>query len=221
MADYPVMLQLKGQRCVIVGAGPVGRRKLQSLANVGAERVLIAPDADREPLPADITIICRTFIDSDLDGAALVFAATNLVQTNRLIAESARKRRIPVNIVDDPQASDFTLPAVSRHGALTLAIGTSGRSPAAAAIIRDNISDSLSPGWELFIQLAAKLRSLRLTSDSNALYNRQVLHLLLERGLIQMLESGDKVGIERLLTTELSDKVTWNDLDIDLPKGAS
>lgn len=221
MADYPVMLQLKGRRCVIIGAGPVGRRKLQSLANVGAERVLIAPDADRDPLPADITVISRTFLDSDLDDAVLVFAATNQVQTNRLIAEAARKRRIPVNIVDDPQASDFTLPAVCRHGALTLAVGTSGQSPAAAAIIRDSISDSLSPGWELFLQLAAKLRSLRLTSDSNPLYNRQVLQLLLERGLIQMLESGDKIEIERLLTTEFAGKVTWNDLDIDLPKGAS
>jgi len=77
MADYPVMLQLKGRRCVVIGA----------------ERVLIAPDADRQPIPADITVICRNFLDSDLDGAALDFAATNQIQTNRLIAEAAATGR--------------------------------------------------------------------------------------------------------------------------------
>ena len=43
MADYPVMLQLKGRRCVIIGAGPVGQRKMQSLLSTGAKVVLIAP----------------------------------------------------------------------------------------------------------------------------------------------------------------------------------
>jgi precorrin-2 dehydrogenase/sirohydrochlorin ferrochelatase len=221
MADYPVMLQLKGKRCVIVGAGPVGRRKLQSLLPVEAELVLIAPDADTHSLPAKVTTICRPFTDSDLNDAVLVFAATDNAQTNRHIAAAAKKRGIPVNIADDPEASDFTLPAVSRHGALTFAIGTAGQSPAAAAIIRDNLNIFLTPGWELFLQIAAKLRSRQLTSDSNPLYNRQVLQLLLDQGLIRMLEAGDRVGIERLFASELNAKITLEYLDIDLPKGAS
>lgn len=221
MTDYPVMLQLKGRRCVIVGAGPVGQRKLQSLLATGADLVLIAPDAEPGNLSPNITVISRNFIESDLDHAALVFAATDSPLTNRQIATAAQKLGIPVNIADDPETSDFTLPAVARRGALTITVGTSGQSPATAAMIRDSLDETLSSGWELFLQIASKLRSLRLTIGSNPLYNRQVLQLLLERGLLQMLESNDRAGIEQLLASELEGKVTLEDLDIDLPKGAS
>jgi len=221
MPDYPVMLQLKGRRCVIVGAGPVGRRKLQSLLPVEADLVLIAPDAQRDDLPEDVTIINRSFIESDLDDAALVFAATDSVQTNQRITAAARARKIPVNNASDPQASDFTLPAVARHADLTVAVGTAGQSPAAAAVIRDALNKELGPGWGAFVDLAAKLRAQQLTSDSNPLYNQQVLHLFLERGLIRMLESGDRSGIERLLQSEFDGKIRLEELDISLPKGAS
>ena len=221
MADYPVMLQLKGRRCVIIGAGPVGQRKLQSLLPTGAEIVLIAPEADRLNLPPEITIINRVFREADLDHAALVFAATDSTMTNKHISEAARKRMIPVNVVDDPQTSDFTLPAVSRKGQLTVAVGTEGQSPAAAALIRDTLDGCLGPGWEIFVQIAAQLRQLKLTRGSKPLYNQQVLHILLERGLIRMLETGDRTGIEQLLLSQFAGEVTMADLDISLPKGAS
>ena len=221
MTDYPVMLQLKGRRCVIVGAGPVGRRKLQSLFLSGAQLVLIAPEAETLTLPPEITIINRTFRETDLEDAALVFAATNNPQTNLLIAAAARQRKIPVNIADDPRSSDFTLPAVARFGELTVAVGTAGQSPSAAAVVRDRLEDCLGPGWEIFVKIAAKLRSLQLTRDSKSLYNQQVLQNLLEKGLIRLLESGDRTGIEQLLTSEFAGEVTLTDLDISLPKGAS
>ena len=221
MTDYPVLLQLSGRRCVVIGAGSVGRRKLQSLLPTGAELVLIAPEADTLKLPPEITIINRRFRAADLDDAALVFAATGSTQINQQIAAAARQRTIPVNIADDPQASDFTLPAVSRHDTFTIAVGTAGQSPAAAALIRDALSDCLGPGWAAFVQLAAKLRRLKLTRGSKPLYNQQVLQILLEQGLIRMLESGDQAGIERLLASQFAGQVTLADLEISLPKGVS
>lgn len=221
MVDYPVMLQLKGRRCVIIGAGPVGQRKLQSLLPTGAKIILIAPEADRLNLPPEITIINRIFRDTDLDDAALVFAATDSVLINKQISEAAHKRMIPVNIADDPQTSDFTLPAVARHGDLTVTVGTAGRSPAAAALIRDTLEDCLGPGWETFVRIATKLRWLKLTRGAKSLYNRQVLQILLDRGLIQMLEAGDRTGIEQLLASQFAGEVSLADLDISLPKGTS
>ena len=221
MVDYPVLLQLKGRRCVVIGAGPIGQRKLQSLLPTGAKIILIAPEADRLNLPPEVTIINRIFRDTDLEDAALVFAATDSALINKQIAEAARKRMIPVNIVDDPQASDFTLPAVSRHGELTVAVGTAGQSPAAAALIRDTLAGCLGPGWGIFVQIAAKLRWLKLTKGAKYLYNQQVLQILLEQGLIQMLEAGDRTGVEQLLASQFAGEVTLADLDISLPKGTS
>lgn len=221
MPDYPVMLQLEERRCVIVGAGAVGRRKLQSLLPSGARIVLVAPDAAAPDLPDGITIIAREFRDSDLDHAALAFAATDHPRINQQVAAAARARRIPVNIADDPRGSDFTLPAVLRRDALTVAVGTDGRSPAAAALIRDRLEQELGSGWSDFIKIAAKLRRLQLTSEARSLYNQQVLQNLLGQGLIQLLETGDRAGIEALFAAEFAGAVTLADIDISLPKGAS
>ncbi len=221
MADYPVLLQLKKRRCVVIGAGPVGQRKLQSLLPTGAEIVMIAPDADRLNLPSEVTLIKRNFSEADLDDATLVFAATDSAVVNQQIAAAAKKRMIPVNIADNPQASDFTLPAVSRYAELTVAVGTAGQSPAVAALIRDRLAGGLGPVWGTFVQIAAKLRQLKLTKGAKSLYNQQVLQILIDRGLIQMLEAGDSAGIEQLLASEFAGEVTLADLDIDLPKGPS
>lgn len=221
MADYPVMMQLEGRRCVVIGAGPVGLRKLQSLLPSGAKVVLIAPDADLHQLPETVTVISRAFRDADLDRAALVFAATDQAGINQQIASAARARQIPVNIADDPHGSDFTLPAVCRRQDLTIAVGTGGQSPAAAAVIRDTLHDNLGPGWGAFVKIAAKLRHLRLTTGSKSLYNQQVLQNLLERGLIRMLETEDQAGLADLFASQFAGNVSLTDFDISLPKGAS
>lgn len=221
MTDYPVMLQLEGRRCVIVGAGPVGLRKLRTLVPTGAEIVLIAPDAEEATLATGVIIVNREFSSTDLDGAALAFAATSSLRINREIADAARDRGIPVNIADDPQGSDFTLPASCHREGLTIAVATGGRSPAAAALVRDHLNSSLGIGWSTFVQIAGELRRLQLTNGHKSLYNQQVLQNLLKRGLIQMIESGDTAGVERLLTTQLADKISLADLNISLPKGAS
>lgn len=221
MTDYPVMLQLKGRRCVVIGAGSVGQRKLRSLLPTGAELVLIDPNAASLNLPPEVETFSRIFLESDLDGADLVFAATDSALINSQISEAARKRMISINIADDPDASDFTLPAVTRQGDLTIAVGTAHKSPASAALIRDYLTDCLGDGWEIFVQIAAKLRQLALTRGSKSLYNQQVLHILLEQGLIRMLEAENIAGIEQLLKRQFAGEVTLADLDIRLSKGTS
>lgn len=221
MTDYPVMLQLKGRRCVVIGAGSVGQRKLRSLLPTGAELVLIDPNAASLNLPPEVETFSRIFLESDLDGADLVFAATDSALINSQISEAARKRMISINIADDPDASDFTLPAVIRQGDLTIAVGTAHKSPASAALIRDYLTDCLGDGWEIFVQIAAKLRQLALTRGSKSLYNQQVLHILLEQGLIRMLEAENIAGIEQLLKRQFAGEVTLADLDIRLSKGTS
>ena len=76
-SDFPVIMQLAGRRCVVVGAGPVGLRKARSLCAASAEVVLVDPQLDPETCPAGISPVVRPFRAADLDGAVLVFAATD------------------------------------------------------------------------------------------------------------------------------------------------
>lgn len=221
MSDYPVMMRLAGRRCVVVGAGQVGRRKARSLRAAGADPVLIDPDLSPSDAPEGVELISRPFAESDLENAFLVFAATGDAVTNQSIAAAARERSILVTIADDPDASDFTLPATFRRGRLSVAVATSGASPAVASMVRDDLAKVLAPEWEIFLELARILRSRLLTSNSKSAYNQQVLQNLVSAGFLQLIQDGDVAGMDRLLEMEFGKGHSLADLGVSLPKGLS
>ena len=111
MRFFPVFLNLKGRRCLVVGGGEVAANKLQGLLETEAEATLVAPEATAEIAALEeqgrISRQAREFIPEDLAGCALVIAATDDEQTNRRVAEAATARNIPVNVVDNPQLCGF------------------------------------------------------------------------------------------------------------------
>lgn len=146
MADkiwYPVFLDMEGRRTVVVGAGPVALRKTRGLVEAGAHVSVVAPRFHPEFDGLPIERIQREFVDADLDGAALVFAATDVRAVNRRIGELARARGIPANIADAPDECGFIVPARVRRGEVQIAISTGGRSPAMAAELRAKLEEWL------------------------------------------------------------------------------
>ena len=79
----------------------------------------------------------RGFSDADVDGMALVVAATDDPAVNARVAGLCRSRGIPVNAVDDPENCTFFFPAVFRRGPITVAVSSGGACPVAAQIVRD------------------------------------------------------------------------------------
>jgi precorrin-2 dehydrogenase/sirohydrochlorin ferrochelatase len=146
LKDFPVCLQLEGRRVLVVGAGEVATRRIVSVIEAGARVVVVAPDASSivRELAATKSVDWRQrpFRSSDLRGAFLVFAATSDRAINREVARSALRAKALVNACDDPAACNFTMPAVARHGAFSLAVSTGGTSPASAARLRDELAHS-------------------------------------------------------------------------------
>ena len=136
MTDYPVMMRLAGRRCVVVGGGAVGLRKLRGLVAAGADVLLVDP-APAGPLPDGVAVRRRRFAADDLDGASLVFAATDEKRVNRDVVVAARERGLPVNVADDPDNSDFTLPATFFSGGLSVAVATDGLGPSVFALVTE------------------------------------------------------------------------------------
>jgi siroheme synthase-like protein len=137
---YPIFLDLRGKRVLVVGGGPVGARKAQGLLDAGAVVTLVSPDLSRE-LPLHWKK--RRFRASDLDGQALAFAATNDRRVNARIAIQAKQRGIPVNVADSPDECDFIVPARIRRGGFQLAISTGGENPRASAALRRKLEEIL------------------------------------------------------------------------------
>ncbi len=199
MAFYPVMLNLSGRLALVVGAGPVGLRKARGLLDAGALVRLVAPQRAEDFDHPALEWHPRTYRPADLEGAALAFAATGDGAVDSRVADDARARGIWVNVAADPDGGDVIVPAVRRCGPLTLAVASSGASPAAAALAADRAVQSLGVGWQRFALVAGALRRLSLTAKKRATYNRTVLQGLLEDGLVELLERGDRQAVDALL----------------------
>ena len=158
MADLPVMLNVRGRRCVIVGGGAVAARRAASLREAGAEVVVIAPQVDDTLAQQAGAVHRRPYQRGDLDGACLVVVATDDAAVNEQVAQDAAASGVLTNRADAPERGDLTIPAHARHGPVTLTVHTDGISASAAAAIRRQLSDALDPDWPRLLAIAGDYR---------------------------------------------------------------
>mgnify|MGYP001195873743 CR=1 FL=1 len=178
---YPVILQLRGRRAVVVGGGKVAVRKIRGLLEAGADVVLVAPEAEPElqALAVEGTIGWRikTFAPGDLDGAFLVIAATNDHEVNEAVAQAAAPGQL-LNIVDAPERCDFHVPAVIRRGPLTIAVSTEGASPAVARRIRRELEDRYGKEYGPYLEFLQRARDIVLHEVEDAEGRRRLFQTL-------------------------------------------
>lgn len=142
--DYPIMLDLTGVPVLVVGGGRVAVRKLEGLLRTGANVTVVAPAVVEAIHDLGVRVVVRGYEAGDLDEVRLVITATDDPAVNAAVAADATHRRIWVNSADDPANCTFTLPAVARDGAVTVAVGTGGSSPALASHLRSELEKWLT-----------------------------------------------------------------------------
>jgi precorrin-2 dehydrogenase/sirohydrochlorin ferrochelatase len=159
---YPVFLNLQDRRCLVTGGGQVALRKVNTLLEHGAEVTVISPRlcAGLHRLANDsrINVINRTYRPGDIKGFYLAIVATGNRAVNLAASEEAKKRRVPVNVVDNPVLSDFIVPSIMRRGSLGIAVSTSGKSPALARKIRSRLEDEFGKEYESLVSIVEKVR---------------------------------------------------------------
>ena len=143
MNYFPVFFDLTRQKVLIVGGGEVALRKISLLERTGASISVVAPQIAPELLAraaaGTLTAALREFVPADLDGARLVIVATSRRAVNRWIASLSEARGIPVNVVDDREASRFIVPAIIDRDPVLVAIATGGASPVLARRLRERL----------------------------------------------------------------------------------
>jgi len=149
MNSYPVFLQLKDFRCLVVGGGTVALRKVKGLLKAGALPQIIAPEVNSELLSIiddnKLVWIKRKFKTNDTQGFQLIIAATNDKDTNAAIRLEASIAHLLVNDVTDPEGSNFHVPALVSRPPLMLAIGTSGEVPYLSHKLKAFFEDAFHP----------------------------------------------------------------------------
>ena len=158
----PIHVNLEGKRCVVVGAGSVAERKVETLRAQGAVVRLVAPEATpalrQLASVGALTWMRYLYNAAHLDGAFLVVAATDLPEINATVTRDAAARNILACRADNPAGGSFTFPAQVTRGDLVLTVSTSGKSPTLAAVLRERLEAEFGPEWARLTALVGALR---------------------------------------------------------------
>lgn len=183
MAYFPLYINMERKHCVVVGGGSVAAGKVGQLLEFGAKITVVAPKVCRAVTQweeiKEITLIRREFCESDLDGAAVVVAASDQREVNRHVSNLCKERKIPVNVVDDRELCTFYFPALIRRGEVVVSVSTGGSSPALAAFIRNELEAALPDSYGRAADIMGRYREEILSRVADREQRKQIFHRML------------------------------------------
>jgi len=198
---FPLFFDLKGQRVLVVGAGPVALRKVLLLERAGAAITVVAPraepDLSQRAADAKLTLKLREFAPPDLDGARLVIVATSQRALNRWIASLAEARAIPVNVVDDRQASRVIVPAIVDRDPVLVAVSSGGGAPILARRVRERLEALLPARIGKLAAWLAELRAVARRRLRSTDARRRYVETLVDGPAARRFIEGDERGARR------------------------
>ncbi|MCD4764169.1 MAG: bifunctional precorrin-2 dehydrogenase/sirohydrochlorin ferrochelatase [Desulfobacterales bacterium] len=203
MRYYPVNLDIQNRKCLVVGGGSVGTRKVMTLVECGAVVTVVSSDVAEELLELAekkmIELKRRPYESSDIDGMFLVIGATDNEELNRQINKDAEHQNKLCNIADRPDACNFVLPSIVNRGNLVIAISTSGKSPAFAKKMRQDLEKEFGEEYDEFLQLMGAIRKKALSEKHEPEAHKHLFEQLINRGLVDMVRNNDEERINSLL----------------------
>ncbi len=149
----PVGLDVQGKKCLVVGGGSVGARKVTSLVRAGAKVTVVSPTVT-EALGEQIKSGCvrwvqDSFRDEHLVGVFLVIATTDDQSVNERIVNCAGSCGALVCDASSADRSQVIFGALHQgEDGVTVAVFTDGRDPAEARRARDRIAEFLGQDRE-------------------------------------------------------------------------
>ncbi|BBH19199.1 precorrin-2 dehydrogenase [Paenibacillus baekrokdamisoli] len=183
---YPLMVNLVGRRCVVIGGGKIAERKVNGLLESGANDVLVvALEASGGILElsakGSIRLEQRAYKEEDLVDAFLVFAATNVRQINQSVASHGARLGLLVNVADKAEEGVFISPSTLRRGGLLLTVTTGGASPALTAQIKQELAKQYGEDYAQKVEMLGLLRERMLLRGSFDSFRHEVLRKAAEQ----------------------------------------
>lgn len=185
MAYFPMFVDLKGKKIIVIGGGKVAYRKVTKLLPFEAEITVIAPDICfeiQELLNDNSNLILknRNFETEDIKNAFLVISATNNNSTNQQVAQICKSQNIPINSVDDIENCTFLFPALIKKESLVIGCSTSGKVPDIAAFIKNAIEQDLPQNIGQVVEILGILREELKHKVPTQKIRAKIIHNLLE-----------------------------------------
>lgn len=209
MDYFPLFFNLKGQDCLVVGGGEIAARKIELLVRAGANITVLAKEIHPSIIAlqdsATISIKQTTFTPENIRQYKLIVSATNDLETNKLVANTALDQGVPVNVVDNPGLSSFIFPAIVDRSPIVIAVSSGGAAPVLARLLRAKIETVIPPAYGRLATLAEKYREKVKQHIKVPPHRRLFWEQVLQGNIAEKVFSGNEDVAEKLLNQTLSD----------------
>ncbi|NLA74092.1 MAG: bifunctional precorrin-2 dehydrogenase/sirohydrochlorin ferrochelatase [Deltaproteobacteria bacterium] len=216
MAYYPVMVDITGREALVIGGGAVATRKITTLLEYGA----VVSIAARELTPE-----LKDLIENDkirylgaeyslvlLKDKFLVIAATDDPDLNHRISLEAQAKGMLINAVDQPGDCTFIVPSVIRRGDLVISVSTSGKSPALAKKIREQLSPLFGNEYEPFLRMMGRIRADILTSGAGQAEKSSMFHHIVDSEILEAISTENLKRAAKILSEILGREISAKDI---------
>jgi uroporphyrin-III C-methyltransferase / precorrin-2 dehydrogenase / sirohydrochlorin ferrochelatase len=205
--DYlPMFAKLEGRPVLLVGGGEVALRKARQLLAAGARLTLISPELEAgfHEFSGRFTHLAERFTPAHLTGQILVVAATDDLEVNALVYQSANRLGLFVNVVDDPARSSFIFPSIIDRSPIMVAVSSGGKAPVLVRLLRERLESLLPRHLGGLAELSGRIRGrakqvLASISDRRRFWERAFA----SNTLGSLVEKQDWQGAERWLNEDL------------------
>ena len=163
MAYFPAFIKLDNARILIVGGGNIAYEKLSHLLDFTKDITIIAKTISKDmmKLIEDNNLIFKQDIykRDDVNGFKVVVVAVDDIPLQKKIYIESKTHNCLCNAVDSIDYCDFIFPSYMKKDDLTIAISTSGASPALAKHLRIYLSQLIPSNISSFLKEMKALRS--------------------------------------------------------------
>lgn len=206
---YPVMLDIQGKKCIVIGGGKIALRKTLSLLEGGAKVTVISIEINKEIRELaknnKIKLIEGKYNKKYMGNCYLVYAATDNKAVNEDVYKYCNEKNILVNVVDKPEICNFIVPSKLQRGDLTIAISTNGKSPMLARKIRLELEEEFDDRYEVFLNIMGEVRkeAFKVLRDANM--RSEFYKKIIYGNYIDRLVKEDKEEIKREILEKLNE----------------
>lgn len=137
---FPLFVNLLDKKCLVIGAGKIGLRKVKTLVEFGANVTVVAPDILEEVLELDVRIKIRKFEKRDINNRyILIVAATDSEKLNEEIVSLCNEKNILVNNITSKDKMSARFSANIEHEKYQIAISAKGNPKESVKLKKDII----------------------------------------------------------------------------------
>lgn len=163
MHYFPAFIKLNQRKILIVGGGRIAYEKLNHLLDFTHDIKVIAKvyssQMHQRILAENLAYEERTYRIGDIEGFSVVIVAVDNIPLQAEIFQESKKHNCLCNAVDSVEYCDFIFPAYIKKNDLTIAISTSGASPALAKHLKQYLNNLIPSGVSAFLTEMKRLRS--------------------------------------------------------------